>query len=115
MVMTNLYGDIISDLGAGLVGGLGLVPGVNYGEDLAVFEAVHGSAPDIAGKNIANPLALILSAELMLRYLGEETAANHLKHAVIVLLTERQHLTPDMGGTATTTELTEALIKEIVH
>ncbi|OGB63874.1 MAG: isocitrate dehydrogenase [Caldithrix sp. RBG_13_44_9] len=115
MVMTNLYGDIISDLGAGLVGGLGLVPGVNYGEDLAVFEAVHGSAPDIAGKNIANPLALILSAELMLRYLGEETAANHLKHAVIVLLTERQHLTPDMGGTATTNELTEVLIREILH
>lgn len=115
LVMTNLYGDIISDLGAGLVGGLGLVPGVNYGEDLAVFEAVHGSAPDIAGKNLANPLALILSAELMLRYLGEETAANHIKHGVIVLLTERQHLTPDLGGTATTTELTSALIKEIQH
>lgn len=115
LVMTNLYGDIISDLGAGLVGGLGLVPGVNYGEDLAVFEAVHGSAPDIAGKNLANPLALILSAELMLRYLGEETAATHLKHGVIVLLTERHHLTPDLGGTATTTELTSALIQEIQH
>ncbi len=80
-----------------------------------MFEAVHGSAPDIAGKNLANPLAIILSAELMLRYLGEETAANHLKHGVIVLLTERQHLTPDLGGTATTTELTTALIKEIQH
>ena len=115
LVMANLYGDIISDLGSGLVGGLGLVPGVNFGDDLAVFEAVHGSAPDIAGKNIANPLALILSAELMMRYLGDEHVANHIKHAVIVLLTEREHLTPDMGGTATTTELTEALIREIVH
>ena len=115
LVMANLYGDIISDLGSGLVGGLGLVPGVNFGDDLAVFEAVHGSAPDIAGKNIANPLALILSAELMMRYLGNDHVANHIKHAVIVLLTEREHLTPDMGGTATTTELTDALIREIVH
>jgi isocitrate dehydrogenase (NAD+) len=115
LVMANLYGDIISDLGAGLVGGLGLVPGVNYGDAIAVFEAVHGSAPDIAGKNIANPLALILSSELMMRYLGEEHIANHIKHAVIVLLTERKYLTPDMGGNATTTELAEALIKEIVH
>jgi isocitrate dehydrogenase (NAD+) len=115
LVLTNLYGDIISDLGAGLVGGLGLVPGVNYGEDLAVFEAVHGSAPDIAGKNIANPLAVMLSAEQMMRYLGEDHVANHLKHAIIVLLTEREHLSPDMGGTATTSELTDALISEIVH
>jgi isocitrate dehydrogenase (NAD+) len=115
LVLTNLYGDIISDLGSGLVGGLGLVPGANYGENLAVFEAVHGSAPDIAGKNIANPLALILSAEQMMRYLGEDHVANHIKHAVIVLLTEREYLTPDMGGKATTTELTEALIREIVH
>lgn len=115
LVMANLYGDIISDLGAGLVGGLGLVPGVNYGDAIAVFEAVHGSAPDVAGKNIANPLALILSSELMMRYLGEEHIANHIKHAVIVLLTERKYLTPDMGGSATTTELTEAIIKEIVH
>ena len=115
LVLTNLYGDIISDLGAGLVGGLGLVPGANYGENLAVFEAVHGSAPDIAGKNIANPLAVILSAEQMMRYLGDEHVANHIKHAVIVLLTERKYLTPDMGGTATTTELTEALVREIIH
>lgn len=115
LVMANLYGDIISDLGAGLVGGLGLVPGVNYGDAIAVFEAVHGSAPDIAGKNIANPLALILSSELMMRYLGEEHIANHIKHAVIVLLTERKYLTPDMGGNTTTTELAQALIKEIVH
>ncbi|HFE64649.1 MAG TPA: NAD-dependent isocitrate dehydrogenase, partial [Caldithrix sp.] len=89
--------------------------GANYGEDLAVFEAVHGSAPDIAGKNIANPLALLLSAEQMMRYLGDDHVANHIKHAVIVLLTERRHLTPDMGGTATTTELTDALVSEIVH
>ncbi len=115
LVMTNLYGDIISDLGAGLVGGLGLVPGVNYGDNIAIFEAVHGSAPDIAGKNIANPIALILSAELMMRYLDEEKVANRIKHAVIVLLTERIHLTPDMGGSSTTIELTDALIKEVVH
>jgi len=115
LVLTNLYGDIISDLGAGLVGGLGLVPGANYGENLAVFEAVHGSAPDIAGKNIANPLAVMLSAEQMMRHLGEDHVANHMKHAIIVLLTEKQYLTPDMGGSATTTELTDALIREIVH
>ncbi len=115
LVLTNLYGDIISDLGAGLVGGLGLVPGANYGEKLAVFEAVHGSAPDIAGQNKANPLALMLSAEQMMRYLGEEHVANHMKHAIIVLLTEKNYLTPDMGGTATTDELTDALIREIVH
>lgn len=115
LVLTNLYGDIISDLGAGLVGGLGLVPGANYGENLAVFEAVHGSAPDIAGKNIANPLALMLSAELMMRYLGEDHVANHIKHSIIILLTERNHLTPDMGGTATTSQLTDALIREVIH
>jgi isocitrate dehydrogenase (NAD+) len=115
LVLTNLYGDIVSDLGAGLVGGLGLVPGANYGDKMAVFEAVHGSAPDIVGKNIANPLAVMLSAEQMMRYLGEDHVANHIKHAVIVLLTEREYLTPDMGGTATTSELTEKLISEIVH
>ena len=115
MVLTNLYGDIISDLGAGLVGGLGLVPGANYGQDLAVFEAVHGSAPDIAGKNVANPLAVMLSAEQMMRYLGEDHVANHIKHAIIVVLTEKTHLTPDMGGTATSAELTDALMREIVH
>jgi isocitrate dehydrogenase (NAD+) len=115
LVLTNLYGDIISDLGAGLVGGLGLVPGANYGENLAVFEAVHGSAPDIAGKNIANPLALMLSAEQMMRYLEEDHVANHIKHSIIVLLTERNHLTPDMGGTATTSQLTDALIREVIH
>jgi isocitrate dehydrogenase (NAD+) len=114
LVLTNLYGDIISDLGAGLVGGLGLVPGANYGDDLAVFEAVHGSAPDIAGKNLANPLAVILSAEQMLRYLGDDHAANRIKHAVIVLLTEKRCLTADLGGDATTTQMTEALIKEIM-
>ena len=115
LVLTNLYGDIISDLGSGLVGGLGLVPGANYGKDIAVFEAVHGSAPDIAGKNMANPLAVILSAEQMMRYLGEDAVANRIKHAVIVLLTEEEHLTPDMGGQSTTTELTEALMREVVH
>ncbi|MFZ0391030.1 MAG: isocitrate/isopropylmalate dehydrogenase family protein [Calditrichia bacterium] len=115
LVLTNLYGDIISDLGAGLVGGLGLVPGANYGEDIAVFEAVHGSAPDIAGKNLANPLAIILSAELMMRYLGEEVAANHIKHAVITVLSERTHLTRDLGGDSTTDEITDALIREVIH
>ncbi|MBN2365621.1 MAG: NAD-dependent isocitrate dehydrogenase [Calditrichaeota bacterium] len=115
LVLTNLYGDIISDLGAGLVGGLGLVPGANYGNNLAVFEAVHGSAPDIAGQNKANPLAVMLSAEQMMRYLGEEHVANHMKHAIIVQLTEKTHLTADMGGSATTGELTDALISEIVQ
>jgi isocitrate dehydrogenase (NAD+) len=113
LVLTNLYGDIISDLTAGLVGGLGVVPGANIGDKYAVFESVHGSAPDIAGKGIANPLATIGSAVLMLRHLKEEKAAARIQAAITLLLAERKYLTPDIGGTATTMEITEALIEKI--
>jgi isocitrate dehydrogenase (NAD+) len=113
LVLTNLYGDIISDLTAGLVGGLGMVPGANIGDDYAVFESVHGSAPDIAGKGIANPLATIASAVLMLRHLGEEKIAARIRAAITLLLAERKFLTPDLGGTCTTDEITDALIDKI--
>ncbi|RMH62586.1 MAG: isocitrate/isopropylmalate dehydrogenase family protein [Calditrichaeota bacterium] len=113
MVLGNLYGDIISDLCAGLVGGLGVVPGANIGDDVAVFESVHGSAPDIAGKGVANPLATILSANMMLRYLGLHKEADRIQAAIVLFLSERQHLTPDMGGHATTDEMVDALIKKI--
>ena len=113
LVLTNLYGDIISDLTAGLVGGLGIVPGANIGDKYAVFESVHGSAPDIAGKGIANPLATIASAVMMLRHLGEEKAAARIRAAITLFLAEKQSLTPDLGGTSTTGELTDALIEKI--
>jgi len=109
IVTENLYGDIISDLCAGLVGGLGMVPGINAGENYMIFEAVHGSAPDIAGKNIANPLALLLSAVEMLKYLGEDGAASFILGAIYELLREGSHLTPDLGGNSTTTEMTRRL------
>lgn len=113
LLLGNLFGDIVSDLAAGLVGGLGVVPGANIGDDYAVFEAVHGSAPDIAGKGIANPTALIFSALLMLRHIGENAAADRIWKAVLVTLSIGKKVTPDLGGTATTTEYTEQLIKEI--
>jgi len=113
LVLTNLYGDIISDLTAGLVGGLGMVPSANIGDEYAVFESVHGSAPDIAGKGIANPLATIASAVLMLRHLGEEKTAARIRAAITLLLAERKHLTPDLGGSCTTSEITDALIDKI--
>lgn len=113
MVLTNLYGDIISDLAAGLVGGLGVVPGANIGDEYAVFESVHGSAPDIAGKGIANPLATIASAVLMLRHIGEEKTAARIRAAITLLLAERKSLTPDLGGRATTQEIADALIEKI--
>lgn len=100
----NLYGDIISDLCAGLVGGLGVVPGANIGDNLAVFEAVHGSAPDIAGKNIANPTALILSAAQMLKYIGESERGRKIEKALEIVIKEKLCLTPDLGGNATTEE-----------
>ncbi|AKU89767.1 isocitrate dehydrogenase (NAD(+)) [Vulgatibacter incomptus] len=109
LVLENLYGDIVSDLCAGLVGGLGVVPGANIGEVNAVFEAVHGTAPDIAGKGIANPTALLLSAELMLQHLGEMDAAKRLRGAIERVLGEGRVLNPDLGGTATTKEYVEAL------
>ena len=102
IVTTNLFGDILSDLCAGLVGGLGVVAGANIGDDVAVFEAVHGSAPDIAGQGKANPTALIQTAEMMLRYLGEPAAADAVRDGLRQTLTEGTHLTPDLGGTSTT-------------
>lgn len=110
LVMPNLYGDVISDLGAGLIGGLGLTPGANIGDDIAVFEAVHGSAPDIAGEDKANPIALLLSAVLMLRHLKKIEAADKIETAIAKVLAEGKTLTGDLGGEATTTEITEAII-----
>ena len=112
LVLPNLYGDIVSDLCAGLVGGLGVVPGANIGERAAVFEAVHGSAPDIAGRNLANPLALIRSGVLMLRHIGEMAAADRIDRAVRSAAAKGR-LTRDLGGSCTTTEFTEALVREI--
>ncbi|HEX9972347.1 MAG TPA: isocitrate dehydrogenase (NAD(+)) [bacterium] len=113
MVLENLYGDIISDLCAGLVGGLGTAPGANIGNEYAIFEAVHGSAPDIAGKNLANPIALLRSAILMLDYIGEPQAANRIRNAINKVLENGKILTRDLGGTATTTEITDAIIAEL--
>ncbi len=110
LLLENLYGDIISDLAAGLVGGIGVVPGSNIGELGAVFEAVHGSAPDIAGKNIANPTALLQSAIMMLRHLGERAAAELIERAMIHTLANKKVRTRDLGGTASTTEYTEAVV-----
>ncbi|MCL4840927.1 MAG: isocitrate dehydrogenase (NAD(+)) [Bryobacteraceae bacterium] len=113
LILPNLYGDIVSDLAAGLVGGLGVVPGANMGEDHAVFEAVHGSAPDIAGQGVANPTALMSSAILMLRYLGEPAAADRFQKALMAVFRESKHLTRDLGGSATTEEFTSAVIAQI--
>ncbi|MFB3853424.1 MAG: isocitrate dehydrogenase (NAD(+)) [Vicinamibacterales bacterium] len=113
LLMPNLYGDIISDLAAGLVGGLGVVGSANYGEGIAVFEAVHGSAPDIAGRNAANPTALLLSALMMLRHIGEGDRAEIIEAALSRVLGERGVRTRDLGGTATTTEFTDAICREI--
>ncbi len=110
LLMENLYGDIVSDLAAGLVGGLGVVPGANIGELGAVFEAVHGSAPDIAGKNLANPTALLQSAILMLRFIGEPDAAESIRTAIDHTLSVRNIRTRDLGGSASTTEYTEAIV-----
>ena len=110
LLLPNLYGDIVSDLAAGLVGGLGIVPGANMGDKHAVFEAVHGSAPDIAGKGIANPTAMMLSGVLMLRHLKEYDAAKRLENAVEKVYAEQKCTTGDVGGTATTHEFTEAVI-----
>jgi isocitrate dehydrogenase (NAD+) len=110
LLLENLYGDIVSDLAAGLVGGLGIVPGANIGELGSVFEAVHGSAPDIAGMNLANPTALLQSAILMLRHLGERDAASLIERAMMYTLAEKKVRTRDLGGTAHTTEYTEVLV-----
>ena len=113
IVTTNLFGDIISDLCAGLVGGLGLAPGANIGQDVAIFEAVHGSAPDIAGKGVANPCALLLGAAQMLSHLGHEDQAIQLRAAIRSTLEARDRLTPDLGGQGTTTSFTDALIEHL--
>jgi isocitrate dehydrogenase (NAD+) len=110
LLMENLYGDIVSDLAAGLVGGLGVVPSANLGEKTALFEAVHGTAPDIAGKNLANPTALLMSAILMLRHLGEPVPADHIEAALNKVLEKREKVTRDLGGNASTNEFTDAII-----
>jgi isocitrate dehydrogenase (NAD+) len=113
LLMENLYGDIVSDLAAGLVGGLGVVPSANLGEKAALFEAVHGTAPDIAGKNLANPTALLMSAIMMLRHIGESLAADRIEAALNKVLEKRATVTRDLGGTATTNEFAAAIISAL--
>jgi isocitrate dehydrogenase (NAD+) len=113
LLMPNLYGDIVSDLAAGLVGGLGIVPGANMGEHHAVFEAVHGSAPDIAGKGIANPTAIMMSSVMMLRYLKEVNAADRMQGAIERVYAKGERLPRDVGGKASTAEFTDAVIREM--
>ena len=113
LLMENLYGDLVSDLCAGLVGGLGVVPGSNIGDDAAVFEAVHGSAPDIAGKNVANPLALIMSGVMMLEHLHEDAIAKKVQTAYDAVLAEGKTLTRDLGGSAGTDQFADAIIAKM--
>jgi isocitrate dehydrogenase (NAD+) len=113
LLLENLYGDIVSDLCAGFIGGLGLAPGANIGETAAVFEAVHGSAPDIAGKNVANPVAIVLSSAMMLDHLREHEAADRVRRAVRETLAGGDKLTRDLGGAAGTTEIAEAIAARV--
>ncbi|MCB1582706.1 MAG: isocitrate dehydrogenase [Marinicella sp.] len=113
IVTTNLFGDIISDLCAGLVGGLGMAPGANIGTDVAMFEAVHGSAPDIAGKKIANPTAVILAAAMMVEHMGHVAEANRIRDAIRKTLLDKDRLTGDLGGSAHTAEFTDAVISRL--
>ncbi|HEX8287173.1 MAG TPA: isocitrate dehydrogenase (NAD(+)) [Pyrinomonadaceae bacterium] len=113
MVLENLYGDIVSDLCAGLIGGLGLAPGANIGEQGAVFEAVHGSAPDIAGQGIANPTAILMSAILMLRHIGEMDAADRAEKSMLEVFAEGETITKDLGGTAKTADFANAIIDKL--
>ncbi len=113
IVTTNMFGDILSDETAGLVGGLGLAPSGNVGDEKAIFEPVHGSAPDIAGKGIANPVATILSAVMMLEWLGEQDAAERLEKAVLTVLKEGKVKTPDLGGKSTTDDIARAIIFQL--
>jgi isocitrate/isopropylmalate dehydrogenase len=113
IVTTNMFGDILSDEAAGLVGGLGLAPSANIGDLNAIFEPVHGTAPDIVGQGNANPIATILSASMMLDWLGEESGARTIEDAVMKVLTLAGTLTPDLGGTASTKEIAEAIIKQL--
>ncbi|MBA2379536.1 MAG: isocitrate dehydrogenase (NAD(+)) [Blastocatellia bacterium] len=113
LVMENLYGDILSDLCAGLIGGLGLAPGANIGEQGAVFEAVHGSAPDIAGQGIANPTAILMSGLMMLRHIGEIDAAEKIEKAMLAVFAEGKSLTRDLGGTSNTADFASAIIAQM--
>jgi isocitrate dehydrogenase (NAD+) len=115
LLLPNLYGDVMSDLAAGLVGGLGVVPSGNIGHECAMFEAVHGTAPDIAGKGLANPTALLLSAMLMLRHLGEWSAADRIETALHKVYKDGKRVTRDVGGTAGTQEFTDAVISALPH
>ena len=113
LLLANLYGDIVSDLLAGVVGGLGLAPGANLGNDYAMFEAVHGTAPDIAGRDVANPISMLLSAMMLLRHLGEDVAAQRIEAALGKVLVERKHVTRDLGGNAGTREMTDAIVARL--
>jgi isocitrate dehydrogenase (NAD+) len=113
LLLENLYGDIVSDLCAGFIGGLGMAPGANIGEEGAIFEAVHGSAPDIAGKNLANPMALILSSSMMLDHLGEADAGRRVREAVHATLRDGKVLTRDLGGAAGTSQIAEAIAARV--
>jgi isocitrate dehydrogenase (NAD+) len=113
LLLTNLYGDIVSDLAAGLVGGLGVAPGANIGGECAMFEAVHGTAPDIAGKDVANPIAMILSAVLMLRYIGEASPADRIEKSLCEVLEEKRTITRDLGGSAGTQAFAQALVQKL--
>ena len=113
IVTSNLYGDILSDEGAGLVGGLGMIPSANIGDENGLFEPVHGSAPDIAGQGIANPVATILSACMMLDYLGESESARRIEEIIVEVIREGKTVTPDLGGTASTQEMAEYIASKI--
>ena len=113
LVTENLYGDILSDLGAGLVGGLGLMPGVNKGKDIAIYESIHGSAPDIAGKNLANPIAMLLTLCLLLDDINEKENAEKIRSAIYKTLEDKKNYTRDLGGENTTTGITEAIISNL--
>ena len=113
IVTENLYGDILSDLAAGLVGGLGLIPGVNKGEDIAIYESVHGSAPDIAGKNLANPIAILLTASLMLDDIGEGNLSEKLRKSIEKTMEDKKNHTKDLGGEASLEKLTQEIIKNL--
>ena len=113
VLLPNLYGDMLSDLAAGLVGGLGVAPGANIGNEYAMFEAVHGTAPDIAGKDVANPASMILSAVMMLRYIGEGAAGDRIENALAAVLREGKHVTRDLGGNAGTQEMARAVIEKL--
>lgn len=113
LVLPNLYGDLVSELCAGLVGGLGLVAGANIGAEAAVYEATHGTAPDLVGKGIANPTASIMCGVMLLKRLGERTASDRIYNSVVKVLAEAKHITPDLGGSATTNEMVEAIIRNL--